>query len=326
VKLSRRKFLYLTAGASALPTMSRVVWAQAYPTRPVRLIIPFPTGGGNDLIGRAIATQLGQQLGRQVIVDNRGAGAGGVVGIEAAANTSPDGYTILLVSVAHTLNPALYKLSYDPIESFAPIASMAFNANVLVVNPDLPVKSVQELIALARQRPGQLQYASSGIGTFLHVGAELFKLAAGVNLLRVPFRGAGPATVDVIGGHTKLLFAPLPVLAPHIRSGKLRALGVGSRERNPAFPDIPTISEAGVPGYEAINWYGLAAPRRTPAPIIERLHSAVTAALSSPELQRQFSAEGAEILRMNPGEFGAFMKDEMTKWERVVKEGGIKPE
>jgi tripartite-type tricarboxylate transporter receptor subunit TctC len=292
----------------------------------VRLIIPFPTGGGNDLIGRAIATQLGQQLGRQVIVDNRGAGAGGVVGIEAAANTSPDGYTILLVSVAHTLNPALYKLSYDPIESFAPIASMAFNANVLVVNPDLPVKSVQELIALARQRPGQLQYASSGIGTFLHVGAELFKLAAGVNLLHVPFRGAGPATVDVIGGHTKLLFAPLPVLAPHIRSGKLRALGVGSRERNPAFPDIPTISEAGVPGYEAINWYGLAAPRRTPAPIIERLHSAVTAALSSPELQRQFSAEGAEILRMNPGEFGAFMKDEMTKWERVVKEGGIKPE
>jgi tripartite-type tricarboxylate transporter receptor subunit TctC len=326
VKLSRRKFLHLTAGASALPTMSRVVWAQAYPTRPVRLIIPFPTGGGNDLIGRAIATQLGQQLGRQVIVDNRGAGAGGVVGIEAAANASPDGYTILLVSVAHTLNPALYKLSYDPIESFAPIASMAFNANVLVVNPDLPVKSVQELIALARQRPGQLQYASSGIGTFLHVGAELFKLAAGVNLLRVPFRGAGPATVDVIGGHTKLLFAPLPVLAPHIRSGKLRALGVGSRERNPAFPDIPTISEAGVPGYEAINWYGLAAPRRTPAPIIERLHSAVTAALSSPELQRQFSAEGAEILRMNPGEFGAFMKDEMTKWERVVKEGGIKPE
>jgi tripartite-type tricarboxylate transporter receptor subunit TctC len=326
MKLSRRKFLHLTAGASALPTMSRVVWAQAYPTRPVRLIIPFPTGGGNDLIGRAIATQLGQQLGRQVIVDNRGAGAGGVVGIEAAANASPDGYTILLVSVAHTLNPALYKLSYDPIESFAPIASMAFNANVLVVNPDLPVKSVQELIALARQRPGQLQYASSGIGTFLHVGAELFKLAAGVNLLHVPFRGAGPATVDVIGGHTKLLFAPLPVLAPHIRSGKLRALGVGSRERNPAFPDIPTISEAGVPGYEAINWYGLAAPRRTPAPIIERLHSAVTAALSSPELQRQFSAEGAEILRMNPGEFGAFMKDEMTKWERVVKEGGIKPE
>jgi tripartite-type tricarboxylate transporter receptor subunit TctC len=326
MKLSRRKFLHLTAGASVLPTMSRVVWAQAYPTRPVRLIIPFPTGGGNDLIGRAIATQLGQQLGRQVIVDNRGAGAGGVVGIEAAANASPDGYTILLVSVAHTLNPALYKLSYDPIESFAPIASMAFNANVLVVNPDLPVKSVQELIALARQRPGQLQYASSGIGTFLHVGAELFKLAAGVNLLHVPFRGAGPATVDVIGGHTKLLFAPLPVLAPHIRSGKLRALGVGSRERNPAFPDIPTISEAGVPGYEAINWYGLAAPRRTPAPIIERLHSAVTAALSSPELQRQFSAEGAEILRMNPGEFGAFMKDEMTKWERVVKEGGIKPE
>jgi tripartite-type tricarboxylate transporter receptor subunit TctC len=326
VKLPRRTFLHLAGGAAALPALPRFAWGQSYPTRPVRLIIPFPTGGGNDLIGRAIATQLGQQLGRQVIVDNRGAGAGGVVGIEAAANASPDGYTILLVSVAHTLNPALYKLSYDPIESFAPIASMAFNANVLVVNPDLPVKSVQELIALARQRPGQLQYASSGIGTFLHVGAELFKLAAGVNLLHVPFRGAGPATVDVIGGHTKLLFAPLPVLAPHIRSGKLRALGVGSRERNPAFPDIPTISEAGVPGYEAINWYGLAAPRRTPAPIIERLHSAVTAALSSPELQRQFSAEGAEILRMNPGEFGAFMKDEMTKWERVVKEGGIKPE
>ena len=326
MKLPRRRFLHLAAGAAALPALPRFAWGQSYPTRPVRLIIPFPTGGGNDLTGRAIATQLGQQLGRQVIVDNRGAGAGGVVGIEAAANASPDGYTILLVSVAHTLNPALYKLSYDPIESFAPIASMAFNANVLVVNPDLPVKSVQELIALARQRPGQLQYASSGIGTFLHVGAELFKLAAGVNLLHVPFRGAGPATVDVIGGHTKLLFAPLPVLAPHIRSGKLRALGVGSRERNPAFPDIPTISEAGVHGYEAINWYGLAAPRRTPAPIIERLHSAVTAALSSPELQRQFSAEGAEILRMNPGEFGAFMKDEMTKWERVVKEGGIKPE
>jgi tripartite-type tricarboxylate transporter receptor subunit TctC len=299
--------------------------AQDYPNKPVRLVIPFPPGGSNDVVGRMIATQLGERLGKQVVVDNRG-GAGGVTGTEVVANSPADGYTLLIVSIAHAVNPWLYKLSYDPVKSFTPIAILASGPNVLVVNPELPVKSVKELVDMAKQKPGDLQYASAGVGSFQHLGGELFKLTAGVNLLHVPFRGGGPAMIDVVGGHTKIMFSSLVQTTPHIRSGKLRALGTGGKQRSPVLPDVPTIAEAGVPTYEAVNWWGIMAPAGTPQPIVEKLHKEVTAVLNSEETQKQFSSEGATVVQMGSAEFGKFAEAEMKKWERVVKEGNIKAE
>jgi tripartite-type tricarboxylate transporter receptor subunit TctC len=299
--------------------------AQDYPTKPIRMIIPFPPGGGSDVTGRVVATALGERLGKQVIVDNR-AGAGGVVGSELAANASKDGYTLLMVSLAHTVNPWLYDLNgrYDPIKSFAPVAIIAASPVVLVVNPNLPVHSVTDLLALAKQQPGKLQYASAGIGSVTHLAGELFKYTAKVDMLHVPFRGAGPATIDVVGGHTSLMFGGLLATVPHIRSGKLRALGVGSLKRNAILPEVPTIAEAGVPGYETINWFGLVAPAGTPPAIIERLHREITAVQDLPEVQKQFDADGATVMRMTPAEFGDYMVADMSKWERVVKGAGIK--
>ena len=310
--------------AGLLLALTTAVAAQDYPTKPVRLIIPFPPGGSNDVVGRLIATHLGERLGKQVVVDNRGAGAGGVVGTEVAANAPHDGYTLLIISLAHAVNPWLYKLPYDPIKSFTPISILASGPNVLAINPSLPVNSVKELVALAKQKPGELQYASAGVGSFQHLGGELFKLDAGVDMLHVPFKGGGPAMIDVIGGHTKLLFSSLVQTTPHIRSGKLKALGTGGSKRSPVLPDLPTIAEAGVPGYEAVNWWGVVAPAGTPAPIIARLHKAIQEVQTSAEVQKQFSSEGAEIVQMTPTEFAAFIEKEMTKWGRVVKEGGIK--
>jgi tripartite-type tricarboxylate transporter receptor subunit TctC len=299
--------------------------AQDYPTKPIRMIIPFPPGGGSDVTGRVVATALGERLGKQVIVDNR-AGAGGVVGSELAANAPKDGYTLLMVSLAHTVNPWLYDLNgrYDPIKSFAPVAIIAASPVVLVVNPGLPVHSVADLLTLARQQPGKLQYASAGIGSVTHLAGELFKHTAKVDMLHVPFRGAGPATIDVVGGHTSLMFGGLLATVPHIRSGKLRALGVGSLKRNAILPEIPTIAEAGVPGYETINWFGLVAPAGTPQAIIERLHREITAVQDLPEVQKQFDADGATVMRLTPAEFGDYMVADMSKWQRVVKEAGIK--
>jgi tripartite-type tricarboxylate transporter receptor subunit TctC len=305
----------------ALTTMAA---AQSdYPSRPVRLIIPFPPGGSNDVVGRVIAQHLGTGLGKQVIVDNRG-GAGGVIGTEAASHAAPDGYTILVISLAHAVNPWLYKLPYDPIKAFTPIGVMAKGPNILSVNPKLPVHSVKELIALAKKKPGDLQYASAGVGSFQHLGAELFKLEAGVDILHVPFKGGGPAMVDVMGGHTTVLFSSLVQTTPHIKSGKLRPLGVGSTTRSPVFPDLPSIAEAGVPGYAAENWWGLVAPAGTPAPIVARLHKELTAAQNNPEVKKYFDTQGATIVKMESAEFGKFMVSEMNKWQRVVKEAHIK--
>jgi tripartite-type tricarboxylate transporter receptor subunit TctC len=314
----------LLAAAGLLVAFTTTAAAQTdYPNRPVRLIIPFPPGGSNDVVGRVIAQHLGEGLGKQVIVDNRG-GAGGVIGTEAAAHAAPDGYTILVISLAHAVNPWLYKLPYDPIKAFAPVGIMGKGPNILSVNPDLPVHSVKELIALAKQNPGDLQYASAGVGSFQHLGAELFKLDAGVDILHVPFKGGGPAMVDVMGGHTTVLFSSLVQTTPHVKSGKLRALGVGGTVRSPVFPDLPTIAEAGVPGYAAENWWGIVAPAGTPAPIVERLHKELTAAQDNPEVKKYFDTEGATLVKMNSGEFGKFMVSEMNKWERVVKEAHIK--
>jgi tripartite-type tricarboxylate transporter receptor subunit TctC len=222
--------------------------------------------------------------------------------------------------------PWLHALPYDTLKAFAPVAIVATAPNVAVVHPDLPAKSIRELIALAKERPGKLQYASSGVGTFLHLGPELFKLMAGVDILHVPFRGAGPALIDVMGGHTHIVFASVPSVIAHVRSGKLRALGVGATERNALMPDVPTISESGLPGYAAANWIGIVAPAGTPQPIIAKLHREISAIQDSPEAQKQFANEGADIIRMSADGFGDFIASEMVKWGRVVKEAGIKPE
>jgi tripartite-type tricarboxylate transporter receptor subunit TctC len=316
----------LFAAAGVLLALAAPAAAQSdYPNRPVRLIIPFPPGGSNDVVGRMIGEQLGKQLGKQVVIDNR-AGAGGVIGTELAGKAPADGYTLLVISLAHAVNPWLYKLPYDPIKSFAPIGVMGTGPNVVAVNPTLPVNSIKELVALAKSKPGDIQYASAGVGSFQHLGGELFKLEAGIDMLHVPFKGGGPSMIDVIGGHTKVVFSSLVQTTPHLKTDKRKALAVGSKERSKVLPDVPSVSEAGVPTYEAVNWWGIVAPAGTPQPIIDKLHAALTAAQDSAEVEKQFAAEGAVVIKKSPKEFGAFMVSEMQKWEQVVKKGGIKAE
>jgi tripartite-type tricarboxylate transporter receptor subunit TctC len=312
--------------AAALFAFTTAAAAQDYPTKPVRIIVPFPPGAINDTVGRALATHLSERLGKQFIVENR-AGAGGIVAGELVANAPKDGHTLMIVSLAITVLPWMHQtLPYDTVRSFAPIAIVATAPNVAAVNPDLPAQSISELIALAKARPGKLQYASSGVGTFLHLGPELFKIMAGVDILHVPFRGAGPAMIDVIGGHTHMAFASIPSTIAHLRSGKLRALGVGAAQRNALIPDVPTVSESGLPGYTAANWIGIVAPAGTPEAIVAKLHREISAIQDSPELQKQFANEGADLMRMSTAEFGDFIGTEIAKWGRVVKEAGIKPE
>ena len=312
----------LMMAASLLFALAPNASADDYPNRPVRLIIPFPPGGSNDVVGRLVAQQLSVKLGQQVYVDNRG-GAGGTIGTEACANATPDGYTICIISIAHAVNPALYPLKYDPIKSFTPISIFATGPNVLVVNPTSPIRSVKDLIALAKEKPGSLNYASAGVGSFQHLGAELFKLQAGVNIVHVPYKGGGPAMQDVIAGHVKIMFSSLVQTTPFIKSGQLIALGTGGAKRSPVLPDVPTIAEAGVPGYVADNWWGLAAPAGLPQPLSDKLYAASQEALKSPELQAAFDREGAATVEMTPEQFAEYIKTEIAKWGRVVKEGNI---
>src|SRR5262245_33237245 len=312
----------LLAIAGLVLALTAPAAAQDYPTKQVRIIVPFAPGGLNDLVGRMLAQHLTEKFGRQVIVENR-TGAGGVVGTELVANSPKDGHTLLVVSIAHAVNPWLYKLNYDPSKSFAPIAPVLSSQNAIAVNLDMPVKSMQDFLALARKQPGKIQYASGGVGGSLHLAMELFKITAGVDLLHVPFRGAGPAVIDVIGGHTQAINATISTLSPHIRGGKLRAIGVSGSKRTPVMPDVPTTEEGGVPGYDAGNWIGLAAPAGTPPAIINRLHKEISAMLDQPDIQKQIASDGSEILRMSPTEFGTFRDNEMAKWGKVVKTAGI---
>jgi tripartite-type tricarboxylate transporter receptor subunit TctC len=318
-----RSLLIKTAGI--LVALTTAAAAQQYPTKPIRLIIPFPPGGSNDVVGRLIGTELGKRLGQQVIIDNR-SGAGGVIGTELASHAPKDGYTLLIVSIAHAVNPWLYDLNgrYDPIKSFTPIAALASGPNVLVVNPGTPAKNVKELIELAKKTPGKLGWAHAGIGSFQHLGGSLFELQAGVKFLAVPFKGGGPAMIDVIAGHNPVMFSSLLQTTPQIQSGKLRALGVGSAKRSPILPDVPTIAEAGVPGYEATNWWGIVAPAGVPQAVVDRLRAAVAEAQNAKPVLDQFAREGADVVEMTQAEFGAFMTSEMNKWEKVVKQSGMK--
>lgn len=315
--------LVLTAAALLLVSAAAAT-AQDYPTKPVRVIVPFAPGGLNDIVARTVATHLSERLGKQFIVENR-TGAGGIVGSELVANAPKDGYTLLIVSLAHAVNPWLYKLPYDPNKAFAPISLVVSSPNAFAVHPSLPAKNVKEFIALAKKEPGQIMYASGGVGGSLHLGFELFKLEAGIDVLHVPFRGAGPAVVDTVGGHTKAIIATVTTLAPHVKSGKLRAIGISGTRRSPTMPDVPTFAEAGV-SYEAGNWIGLAAPAGTPAAIVDKLNKEISAVQDMPEVQKRFADEGADVIKMTPAQFGAYMDSEMTKWGRVIKEGNIKAE
>jgi tripartite-type tricarboxylate transporter receptor subunit TctC len=313
----------MTAAALCLALAAGAAAAD-YPDRPIRLIIPFPPGGSNDVVGRLIAKTLSEKIGQQVFVDNRG-GAGGLIGTEALAKSTPDGYTLGIVSIAHAVNPALHDpLPYDPLKSFEPISILATGPNVLVVNPDLPVHSVKELIALAKQKPGELNYASAGIGSFQHLGGELFKLEANVNIVHVPYKGGGPAMQDVVAGHVKIMFSSLIQTTPLIKAGRLRPLGVGGTKRSAVLPDVPTIAEAGLPGYAANNWWGIFAPAGTPKPVVEKLYKDIQLALQSPEMLKEFDIEGAAPVTMTSAEFADFVKAEIDKWAKVVKAGNIK--
>ncbi|HET7201666.1 MAG TPA: tripartite tricarboxylate transporter substrate binding protein [Burkholderiales bacterium] len=314
-----RAFLAVAFAASA------AALAQGYPTRPVRLVIPFPPGGSNDVVGRMIAFQLSDRIGKQVIVDNQG-GAGGIIGTEAVARAAPDGYTLLLISVAHAFGSSMYKLPYDPIGAFTPVSILGSGPVALCVNAKLPVNSLKDLIALAKAKPGELNYATAGIGSFQHLSSALFKLQSGLDIVHIPFKGGGPAMADVVAGNTQIVIGSLIQMLPQIHSGRLKILGVGSAKRVPALPGVPTISEAGVPGYEATNWWGIVAPAGTPRPVIDRLHQELSVILATPETKKRFETEGGEAIQMSPDDFGRFIVAETAKWAKVVKDAGIKPE
>ena len=299
--------------------------AQPYPSKPVRMIIPFPPGGSNDVIGRAIAAQLAERLGQGVVIDNRG-GAGGIIGIDAAMKAPADGYTLLLISEALPMTVALGRLPQDTLKSFAPVAMLGSGPAVLAVPASLDAKSVRELIGLMKSKPGVLNAGAAGIGSFQHLATELFKLQAGVDFVIVQYKGGGPALTDTLAGQVQMNLGSLIQILPHIRSGKLRALGVGGARRNAALPDVPTIAEAGVPGYEANNWWGVLAPAGTSPAILGRLRQEIAAILESPETRKRFEVEGAETGRMSADEFAAFVGAETAKWTRVVKDAGIKAE
>ncbi len=301
------------------------VAADGYPARPIRMIVPFPPGGSNDIVGRVIGQQLGDRLGKPVVIDNRG-GAGGLIGTETAINAQPDGYTLLVISVAYAYNPAIYKLPYDPVKAIAPVAQLGTGPNVLAVHPGVAAKSTQELIALAKAKPGQLNYASAGIGSFQHMSSEMFRIMSGLNIVHIPYKGGGPAMLAVIGGQAQISIGSLLQTLPHIRSGKMRALGTGGLKRSPALPDVPTVAEGGVPGYEANNWWGIVAPAATPVPVVKRINDEVAKILAAPETRKWFLGEGGEAVSRTPDEFRKWILSEMGKWGKVVKQAGIKAE
>ena len=300
--------------------------APGYPSRPLRLIVPFPPGGSNDIVGRMIAAQLGERLGQQVVVDNRG-GAGGVLGTELAAKSPPDGYTLLLISVAYAFGPALYKsLPYDPEKAFAPVAMLGTGAVALTVHPALPVNSARELIALAKAKPGTLNYASAGVGSLQHLAGALFMSQAGIDVVHIPYKGGGPAMADVMAGQAQIVMPSMIQVIPIAKSGKLKVLGTSGAVRSAALPGVPTISESGLPGYEAHNWWGMLAPAGAPQAVIERLHAAISEILVSGETRKRFETEGAEVVRMTPAEFGRFIAEELAKWSKAARAAGLKAE
>ena len=308
-------FLFLTTG---------VGWAQSYPAKSIRMLIGFSPGGGADFVARSLSPQLVETLGQQIVVENR-PGANGIIAAELAAKAPPDGYTLLVAPGNYAFAPAMYaKLPFDMATAFAPVSQLAETPLLVVVHPSLPVKNMQQLIALAKSYPKKLSYASGGIGGSGHLAMELFRTMTQVQAVHVPYKGTGAVITDLIGGQVPLCFCTLPSVFPHVKSGRLRALAVTTARRTPAAPDIPTVAEAGVPGYEMSQWYGLLAPAGTPTPIIGRLNSEVGKALKHPELRSRLQSEGAEAVGSSPQEFGAFFKAEIVKWTRIVQSTGMR--
>jgi tripartite-type tricarboxylate transporter receptor subunit TctC len=300
--------------------------AQQYPVRPVRMIAASSPGSAVDIIARTVAQKLSEQVGQQVIVDNR-AGAGGNLGAEIAAKAAPDGYTVFMGTPAHAISTSLYrKPTYDLARDFAPISQVTSGSYVVVVNPAVPAKSIEELIALARAKPGQLNYASAGTGNATHLAGALFSTLAKVNIVHVPHKGSGPALTDLIGGQVQLMFANLTAALPAVKPGRLRALAVTGRQRSTAAPELPTVMEAGVPGYVVISWFGLFAPAATPRDIVMRLNKEIAMATRSADVRERLATEGAEPSATTPEEFGAFVKSEVAQWGKVIRDAKITPE
>ncbi len=330
-----RPFALMLPVLAAAPVVLQVVslvapgtaLAQDYPSRPIRFIVPFPPGGGNDVMARIIGQKFTDAFAQQVVVDNRG-GAGGNIGTEIAARAAPDGYTLFLGGVgSHGTNPGLQsKLPYDPVKDFAPVSQIASAALVVAANPGLPAKSVGELVKYAQSRPGQINYASSGTGSIAHLSVELFNSMAKIKLQHVPYKGTGPALTDLLGGQVQLLFNSALSMLPQIRTNRVRALAVTSAARIAPLPEVPTIAESGVPGYDATSWYGLLAPARTPRAIIDKLNAEVVKAVRAPELRDRLHNEGAMAVGNTPEQFAAFIQRELARWAKVIKEAGIRIE
>jgi tripartite-type tricarboxylate transporter receptor subunit TctC len=325
MQLPRRRFLHLAAGAVAMPVMSRVAKAQAYPARPVRLIAGFPPGGGVDITARLIGQALSERLGKPFVIENR-AGAGSNIATESVVRALVDGYTLLMVGNPNAVNATLYEnLNYNFIRDIAPVASISRVPNVMVVPLSFPAKNIAEFIAYAKASPGKITFGSEGNGNARHISGELFKMLATIDMLHIPYRGAAPALTDLLAGQVQVMFATMPAAIQYVRAGNLRALAVTTRTRSDALPDIPAVGEF-VAGYEAVSWYGIGAPKKTPPEIVERLNKETNAAIADPKLKARFADLGAEPLSMTSGEFAKFIAEETEKWGNVVKSAGIKAE
>lgn len=309
----------LACGAPLAQTAS-----ETYPAKPIRFILPFPPGGGTDILGRIIAERLSTNLGQPVVLENRG-GAGGNVGAEAAAKSAPDGYTIVLVAPSLAISPSLYtKMNYDPVKDLAPISLVGTVPNVLITHPSLPAQTLAEFIALAKARPGAMNFGSGGSGTSNHLAGELFNTVAGVKLVHIPYKGVNLAMNDVLGGQIHLVVIGIPAAAPHIRAGRLRALGVIAPQRSPALPEVPTVAEAGMPNFDVTTWYGVLAPAGTPRPVIARLNAELVRVMHAPDLKERLASTGTEPKTSTPDEFADYIKQEIGKWGKVVREAGLK--
>ena len=325
MKLSRRRLLHLAAATAALSAAARRASAQSYPVRPVHIIAGFAAGGGVDITARLIGQWLSQRLGQNFITDNR-PGAGGNIGTEAVVNAAPDGYTLLLATVPNAVNATLYeKLNFNFVRDIAPVAGIIRVPQVILVNPSVPAKTVPEFISYAKANPGKVNMASAGNGSAPHMAGELFNVMAGINLVHVPYRGQGPALTDLLGGQVQVLFATTPGTTDYVRTGKLRALAVTTATRAQVLPDVPTVADS-LPGYEASQWYGVGAPRQTPAEIVNKLNAEINAALADPAMKTRFADIGGEVLSGSPADFGKLIAAETEKWGKVVRAANIKPE
>ena len=325
MKLPRRKFLHLAAGAAALPAVSRIAWAQAYPSRPVRLIVGFAPGGTTDITARLIGQWLSERLGQQFLIENR-TGAATNIATEAVVRAPADGYTLLLVTASNAINATLYdKLGFNFIRDIAPVAGIIRYPLVMQVNPSFPAKTVPEFISHAKSNPGKVSYGSGGIGTSIHVASELFKMMAGIDMIHVPYRGGAPAMTDLMGGQIQVVFNPVPESMEHIKAGKLRPLAVTGATRSEALPDVPTVGDF-VPGFEASALQGIGAPKDTPAEIVEKLNKEINAGVADPKLKARFADLGATVFVVSPADFGKFVADETEKWAEVIKFAGAKAE